>query len=58
MTASSPRPVRARDSPWRRCPATGWAPAGVPALHLGYAGVSEEALVQAVPKLARVMGLR
>ena len=29
MTAPSLPPVRARDSPWRRCPATSWAPAGV-----------------------------
>ena len=27
-------------------------------LHLGYAGVSENALGQAVPKLARVIGVR
>ena len=33
-------------------------PGGRAGLHLGYAGVSEEALGQAVPKLARVMGLR
>ena len=33
-------------------------PGGRAGLHLGYAGASEEALAQAVPELARVIGLR
>ena len=33
-------------------------PGGRAGLHLGYAGVSEYALGQAVPKLARIIGLR